>query len=389
MSALRVGVWGVFGHGNFGNEATLAAFLQQLDAARYAPVILTEDPEPAAAAHGVPARVVGAPFSERGGGRLTRALGALLNRIRYLGSAVRLAGDLDAVVLAGTGGLERAGAFGTPFEMWGLAVAARVRRRPVILLDVGVERLDDPVARFFARGVARAARYRSYRDLWSRDNMVANGFRDAAGDPVVTDMAFALEPKAATSRDDTRVVVGVIEIGGRGGDQTSARGRYIAAMAQLIVDLRSAGRSVVLVAGDDADLDTASEVADRVGRDVVSVDPASTPDELTLLMSGAGAVVASRYHTLIMSLIAQTPVVSIGYSRKHLEMLRQFGLPEVHQDIDEFESGEVAAQVQAVITDRPAIQERIVTGLRTARARLDAHWPEVHGAICGRSRARR
>lgn len=384
MSALRVGVWGVFGHGNYGNEATLAAFLQQLDDARHAPMILTEDPDPAAASHGVPARVVGVPYAGRAEGRPARTLGAMLNRVRYLGSAVRLAGDLDAVVLAGTGGLERAGAFGTPFEMWGVAVAARLRRRSVILLDVGVERLNDPVARFFARGVARAASYRSYRDLWSRENMVSNGFRAAIGDPVVTDMAFALESKAATSRDDSRVVVGVIEIGGRGGDQTSARGRYVAAMADLIAALRADGRTVVLIVGDDEDLATATELADQVGRDVVPIDTASSPEELTVLMSGAGAVVASRYHTLIMSLLARTPVVSVGYSRKHLEMLRQFGLPEVHQDIDEFDPGAVAAQVRSAIANRTAIQERIDDGLRTARARLDAHWPDVLAAIDGR-----
>ncbi|GAA1999767.1 polysaccharide pyruvyl transferase family protein [Microbacterium ulmi] len=384
MTSTRVGIWGVFGRGNYGNEATLEAFLAQLDPARFSPVILTEEPEAASGLHGIPARLVGSPVSG-GGNRIARALGALRNRAAYLRHALRIVGDLDSVVVAGSGGLEIAHAFGTPFEIWGLSVATRIKRKGFVLLDVGVDRIADPLARRFIRSTAAHAAYRSYRDERSRACMRDNGLAAASSDPVVTDMAFSLRPPLADDRDPQLVVFGVIDYGGpdRPGPGP-AHDSYVARCAAVIERLLTAGHRVVIVAGDDGDVSTGHEIAARFARGVVRVSDASTTDELVRVMSEARVVVASRYHTLIMAQMATTPVVSIGYNLKHLAMLEQLGVPAVHRDALDFDPDEVALLVEEAAANYDRLSVQVAEGVQAARERLEAHWPAVLAAISGR-----
>jgi polysaccharide pyruvyl transferase WcaK-like protein len=370
----------VFGHGNYGNEATLEAFLGQLDPARFTPLLLTNDAEAAGALHGVAARMVGGPVNGRSG-----RFGRVANRAGYLAGAFRAVRDCDAIVIAGTGGLEHAGAFGTPFEIWSLALASRILRRPFLLLDIGVDAHTSAAARFFARNAARLAAYRSYRDEQSRDNMAANGFR--GNDPVVTDMAFALRPTMSAERDERRVVVGVMAYSD---DGAGSGERYTDRCAELVASLLDRGLEVVVAVGDAEDIPAARTVVDRFAGRPVSLSPAKTPSELTALMSSAAGVVATRYHTLILALLARTPVVSIGYSAKHQAMQEQFELPSAHLLSGEFAPGDVVTLVDAMLADASSLQQTIDKGLAQAEDRLAAHWPVVLETITsGRTSGRK
>lgn len=388
MTPIRVGIWGVYGRGNYGNEAALAAFLDQLPRGCFAPVLITEAPDIASALHGVPARRIVRPVGPVRGGRVVSGLLTASNRMRYLVNAFRAAGTLDTIVIAGSGGLERygSGAFGTPFEVWSLAVAARLRRRPFVLLDIGVEYLPRRLARFFVRGAARRSVYRSYRDESSRESMAANGVRGTADDLVVTDMVFALKPTMAPERSRGTVVVGVMDYWGRDRehDALAVHDAYVARCRSLVALLIAGGHDVRVVGGDDEDLVFARDLIDAPGLEDVPVIHAASPSELTREMSAAAAVVATRYHTLIMSLLALTPAVSIGYGRKHQAMLAQLELPDTHRDIEDFSPAEVADLVDAAIRDAPTLRASIGTGVERAAARLEAQWPDLLSILSSR-----
>lgn len=382
---IRLGLWGVFGRGNFGNEATLTALLQRLDPARYESILFCEDPEAATAIHGLPARSLGRPFDGGSGGRAARARAAATNRLALLRDALDAVRSVDAVVIAGTGGLERygSGAFGTPFEIWALGRGSRVARRPFVLLDVGVETLPRRLARYFVRSAGRASGYRSYRDASARDSMVANGLRAAASDPVVTDLAFGLRLERSALAPAPTVDLGVMDYWGRDSSHESSEATHAAyadRCAGLVRELRSRGWRVRLIGGDDGDLQFARELAGTLG-DGTEVIDARTPQELVSEMSAAHVVIASRYHTLIMALLAGTPVLSIGYARKHGAMLEQLGLAAEHRDIEDFEPAEVAQAVTALAADREALTVRIDAAVEAARARLDAQAPTLDAVL--------
>lgn len=382
----RVGLWGVFGHGNYGNEATLTAFLNQLDSVRFEPLILTNNPHEASRLHGLPASPIGPPaYAAHGAAKLSQSISIAKNRASYLCGALRRVRALDSVVIVGTGGLEHAGAFGTPFEIWSLGLACRTLRRPFVLLNIGVDRAHSRVTRMFVRESGRLAAYRSYRDERSRLNMVATGLHAGAGDPVVTDMALSLEPPRAPVRDPRHVVVGVLDYDGVYGDDPSARDGYLRRCVRLVDGLCAEGYHVTIVAGDDDDVPTAQCIATRFPSDAVTLSKAKTPHELTVVMSEASTVIAARYHTLIMGLLAGTPIVSIGYSEKHRHILRQFSLPEVHRDSSEFDPADVVALVSESIAHQRHLSARIEEGLARARRQLDRNWEDALVTISRRS----
>lgn len=381
MPRIRVGIWGVFGRGNFGNEATLTAFLNRLGSEQYDSVLFCEDPDAATAIHGIPARRLGAPVDVASASGLRRTVATLANRLRLLTGAIRAARSVGSIVIAGTGGLERygSGAFGTPYEIWALGVGARISRRPFILLDIGVEVLPRPLARFFVRDAVRSATYRSYRDTASRKSVKDMGVRGTENDPVVTDLAFALQPPRAELRTTPAVSVGVMDYWGRDSSHESSETvheRYAAKCIELVKALREHGRAVRLVGGDDGDLVFARSLAETLADGIPVVD-ARSPNELVIELSGSEVVVASRYHTLIMSLLAGTPAVSIGYSEKHRSILLQLGLPEAHYDIESFDPEAVAAAVEEMASNRSEFSTAIEAGVDAARRRLDSQWPDV------------
>jgi polysaccharide pyruvyl transferase WcaK-like protein len=391
VSRLLVGAWGVFGTGNFGNEATLRAFLDRLDGERYEAVILCERPDAATALHGRRARLLGSPAVVVARGRLARTRGVIANRLALLRNAFRVVGELDAVALVGTGGLERygAGAFGTPFDMWALALAGRALGRPVLLLDVGIEVLPSRFARLFARGVARGSRYRAYRDEQSRANAAAMGMHGAAGDPVVTDLALGLPRPTPVARDGRLIVVGVMDYTGRADQGGEVATRYRERLAALVGALRRDGSRVRLVGGDEVDLRVAEEIAGRFDDPEVSVARGGTPESLMAAMRAASAVVATRYHTVIMALLAGTPTLSIGYGEKHRAMLRQLGLPALHFDVESFDPEQVAAQTMRLAAQQPDLTPRITAAVDAASDRLDAQWPTVERVLSARAGASR
>lgn len=373
----RVGIWGVFGHGNYGNEATLSAVLRRLKDEPVAPTILTISPERASREHGVPAQSIGAPAYGASSSRIRRLTHTLSNRVSYLLGAIRTTRTLDAVIIAGTGGLERTGPFGTPFEIWSLGVACRLLHRKFLLLDIGVDAPRDRLSAYFIRSAGQRATYRSYRDAQSRDNMTAAGLADSKGDPVCTDLAFDLAPGTESERVPRHIALGVMEYRGPDNDDTDARAHYLRRMTELADTLVERGFTITLVCGDDADMEAARTVAADCRCGELQISHARSPEDLISDLATASAAVATRYHTLIFALLAGTPVVSVGYSAKHGAMLAQLGLPELHSDSADFEPDAVATQIEQCAADFFPLHHDISAGTNEARRLLDTEWPRV------------
>jgi polysaccharide pyruvyl transferase WcaK-like protein len=296
-------------------------------------------------------------------------------------------------VVAGSGALERygSGTFGWPFEIWALAWSSRLARHPFVLLDIGVQSHPTALARFFVRGAANAASYRSYRDAPSREAMRAMGVRNAGLDPVVTDMAFTFHPVLPSRSPSSAVVLGVMDYRRRDSAQDESgdvRARYESSCVELVRVLRARGRVVRLVGGADDDLIVARQIA-RTLNDGTAVLDVNSPEELVAEMSSADVVVASRYHTLILALVAGTPVVSIGYGEKHRAMLEQFDLPDSHSDIESFDPEEIAITIEALASERTALSLRINARLKTARELLEDQWRDVDVILRSRKRKER
>ena len=201
----RIAVYGYWGVGNLGNEASLEAVLNYLREHHpraqlsciglNAPAIEHQ--------HGVPAVEMssyhGPPEAT---GRLVTVRKAW-SRMRDVPRTFAMVGDVDVVVVAGTGALEtslRIPVWGLPYWIFLITVMCRLRGKKLLILSVGVENPVDPVKRFFFRWTMRMADYCSFRDEKSLAAARAMGVRKKL-DGVFPDLAFALPVRPATTSD--------------------------------------------------------------------------------------------------------------------------------------------------------------------------------------------
>lgn len=370
---MKVGLFGLLGTGNLGNDGSLAAVLAHLRAEHpdAALSVFCSGPEVVAARHGVEAVPLNWYRAEY---RTASSIGAIVRKgLGKVVDVVRTASWVrrqDVVIVPGMGVLETTlplRPWGWPFSLFLLSLSGKLLGTRVVLLAVGAAPVGDRANRTLLVGAARLASYRSYRDEVSRDALTAMGL-DTTRDPVHTDLAFAL-PDPAAAVDPGTVGVGVMDYHGSNDDRHRAdeiHRDYVTRMTEFVRWLAEDGRRVRLFVGDHVD----EAVADRIaaGTEGVSVARTSTLDELMAEMARVERVVASRYHNVLAALKLGKPTVAVGYAAKSEALMAEMGLGEFCQDIRELDVERLAkqfttleerdAELRAVLAERNAEMTR-------------------------------
>ncbi|WP_406839256.1 polysaccharide pyruvyl transferase family protein [Streptomyces sp. AHU1] len=332
----RVGVFGLLGSGNLGNDGSLEAVLGYLrDRHPEAAVdALCGGPEAVTARYGIPATRLHWYRGEyrtasRAGAVAGKGLGKLVDVFRTAGWVRRH----DVVIVPGMGVLEATlplRPWGFPYALFLLCAAGRLSGAKVALVGVGAAPIGNRATRTLVRWSARLAAYRSYRDAPSRDAMRAMGV-DTTRDEVHPDLAFSLPapPAGAPSDPPGPVVVGVMAFHGSDDDRARAEEihrRYLDGTTRFVRTLVEEGRPVRLITGDDVDATVVSAILDAVDSPLVTVaEPASLADVMKET-AAADSVVATRYHNLICALKAGTPTLALSYAAKSDALMAQMGL---------------------------------------------------------------
>ncbi|MGD9829064.1 MAG: polysaccharide pyruvyl transferase family protein [Hyphomicrobiaceae bacterium] len=389
-NARRILLLGNFGSHNLGNEGSLEAMLDFLREAYPAAEIACAcwAPDIARSAHGIEGlQLRGAEF---------QSSAARLANLLTLGNARRLASFLEAyrtmrrfdvVIVPGTGILDdfREAWHAMPYALLRWSVAARLARRPLLLVCIGAGPITHPVSRHFMLWAARLASFRSYRDPASRRYMASIGL-DVSRDPVVPDIAFRLPaPAASPVRTGSHpLVVGVGIMAYRGWTHSAANGddiydAYIAKMAHFVGWLLEQGHAVRLVIGERSDAGAVSDVAQRVGvaltrgtprAGALVSDPASSLHDLMRQLSDTDIVVATRYHNVVCALRVGKPVISLGYAAKHDELQEAAGLGDFCQHVETLDVERLKLQFACMQAARAALSARVAAKVEEFRRQL-------------------
>jgi polysaccharide pyruvyl transferase WcaK-like protein len=361
-------MFGLFGIGNFGNEASLAAAVvatrRALTKARV--TTISANPVRVEAEHGIPGVWID-PSGRLGhlvtGGRLRRLVLRPLLEVARLVLAVRHLRRIDLVIVPGTGVLDDYGQRPDQFPLsvarW--AAAARVARTRLVYLGIGAGPIAHPVSRRLMRFGASQAAFISYRDEGSRRFMASIG-RDTASDEVWPDLVFAQERDlGGLPRDDRpfTVALGVMNYKGWSGTSDEAHARYIARMTDLGAALRAARYALQFVIGEDSDLQAARIVAKRLGEPEATVVHAVDLEDVCATLETADVLVSSRYHNLIAALLTGVPAVSLSYADKNDQLLGAFGLGEFCHGIETFDIDRVLAQLDTIRRHHAALADGI------------------------------
>lgn len=399
--APRIAFFGNFGTGNLGNECTLAAILARaralLPAARM--LVVCVDAEATARAHQVeaveifPARRDGVARRGRLPSRIVRRV---LGEIETARTAVRVMRRADLLIVPGTGILNdcREGPFGLLYELWKWTLAARVCGRRVCFASVGVEHLDHRLSRLFVRTSLRLAASRTYRDEQSRERIRQMGFA-ADRDRIFPDLAFSLpesllRAKAPPARADAvpTVSVGPYDLRVRAsGPLHLSYEEYVERLTAFVLWLIEGGRRVRLILGDTRydvqvtrDMLAALEARGvRPGDGRLVHEPVSSFVELIAHLRDSTAVVASRFHNVILALLLGRPVLSVSYNPKVTAVMESVGLGRYVQAIGDLDGERLAAQFLELEQNAGPLSEAILAKARQYRGDLEEEYRILFG----------
>ncbi|MGW8761653.1 polysaccharide pyruvyl transferase family protein [Streptomyces sp. NPDC055815] len=366
---IRVGVFGLLGSGNLGNDGSLEAILGYLRAEHPEAVVdaLCGGPEVVSARFGIPATRLNWYRGEyrtasRAGSIASKAAGKFVDVFRTAAWVRRH----DVVIVPGMGVLEATlplRPWGFPYALFLLCASGRLFGTRVALVSVGAAAIRNRPTRVLVRWSARFATYRSYRDTQARDAIRAMGV-DTARDEVYPDLAFSLPavPSSGLPASPGPVCVGVMAFHGGNDDRDLAEEihrRYLDGTIRFVRALVEDGRPVRLLTGDAVDAPVVDAILDAVDSPLVTAAEASSLADLMKELAAADSAVAIRYHNLICALKAGTPVLAVTYAAKSEALMDGMGLGAYCHPAREVDADRLLDQFRA-LEERSAELRRIL-----------------------------
>ncbi|HZJ65259.1 MAG TPA: polysaccharide pyruvyl transferase family protein [Kofleriaceae bacterium] len=439
MRPLRVAFVSPSGLGNLGDAAIIEAFLAGLRRRRPGAEIVgfTLNPTDTQVRHGVDAQTCGAfslphytirraprnaagepggpsdaPGDDANGDepaprlrRLRRAVAAIpgarqgrravamaIAELRHQREvAARLAG-FDHVVVSGGGQLDEfwGGPFGHPYTLYRFSRAARRAGARFDILSVGTGTLATALGRRFVRRALAASSYRSFRDARSRE--LAGVAGAAASDPIVPDLAYGLPLSGAAPPPRVRRLIGVAPMcyaDPRVWPKPDAA-RYehhLASMAAIAARAVRGGHEVAMFGTDRPDRAPVDECHARaVGqltgdeRARLWVNPVDSVAALMALLAACDAVVAARFHGVLLAHVVGCPVIAVSHERKVATLMSEIGHEAYCFLIDELDPPAASAALDRVLAQRDAVSAHIREVAADYRRRVDSQWDAVFGA---------
>ena len=380
-----MGLFGLLGSGNIGNDGSMEAVLSYLRTAHSDAVLdaMCAGPDRMEARYGVAATPL--QWHQDDG----RASGVTAMVAKVLAKGIdpfRIASWVrkhDVVIVPGAGAFEATlpiRPWGLPYSLLLMCASGKLFGTKVAFVSVGANVIGKRMTRWLSTTSARLAFYRSYRDVLSQEAMQQRGL-DAAKDPVFPDLVFALPTPPHGAGDPQMVGVGVMAYYGSNDDRADAdkiHARYMETMKGFVRWLIDNDYRIRLFAGDNRHDDSVVQeiLADlRSNRPHLESawavgNPVTSLTDLMREIAPVGSVVAIRYHNVISALKLSKPTLSLSYATKHDVLmagvgLSEFCLPARTVDLDQLK--ERFTQLQARSAElRAAVSERNATTMGQA-----------------------
>ena len=400
----RVGLFGILGSGNSGNDASMETVLEYLAAAHPDAIV---DAMGGGTAERMRARygIAVSPlywYSRHEG----RTSGFMVRPLKALGKGLDVFRTMswvrrhDVVISPGTGPLELSlpvRPWGYPFTLFVVTLSGRLFRTKVAFVSVGAGPVKQRTSRWLSNATARLAYYRSYRDEFSLEAMRQRGI-DTSRDRVYPDLVFGVPAPPYEPGDLNVVGVGVMAYYGGNDDRRQAaeiHSSYVEKMTEFTRWLVNSGHQVRLFGGDSKfDWDVADQLMAAVRRDrpdlgpsAITAERADSYTDLMRLMSPMGMVVATRYHNVMCALKLCKPTISLGYSPKFAVMMTDMGLGEFNHSASSFSIAQLIEQFEAIKTRHAELRQRMADRNAANKRALDDQFAVLSQALFGADKA--
>jgi polysaccharide pyruvyl transferase WcaK-like protein len=310
------------------------------------------------------------------------AVRSVFTELRWLVRAWRFVGQLDLVVIAGSGQIcdTWGGALGQPYSMARWACLAKLRGRRFAIMSVGASRLQGWLSRRLTAFAVRRADYLSCRDP---ESIALVRELVPGSDPrMVYDLAStlpALEAARNPAAAAKTVAISPMSFGRVGSWPNEAQDlyqRYIRALSGLTLALGRDGWNITLFMTSGADGRALTELIEMVRAEEPAIAEGfkvvrpPTLAQLFDAISPCRLVVASRLHGVILSHLLEKPVLAISFDPKVDSHITQFGQEDFRLDIGNVDAPTLQARFAAL----EQAAESVTEAVRRAR---ESYAPDV------------
>ncbi len=404
----RIAVFGHFDGTNLGNEATLQAALYHLR--RIQPdaevTSICTGPQTAAATHQIRAIPIGRIYfkfwSPRNplGKAARKFCVAMGEPIRWLEGIVTLWGT-DILIVPGTGLLTDAyGLTGWgPYSLFRWSVTAKICRCRLAFVSVGAGPFYSAVGKFCVRSILSLADFRSYRDESTVHYLQGIGI-SADRDQVFPDLAFSLPKNAISSRDSTMRAGAVIGLGvmewadrySKQGPSDAAQAAYFQALAKTARWLLARGYNIRLLIGDLCGRTRKTGVPAIARRSIrqamtprIIDEPIHSVDDLMSQIAATDAVVATRFHNILLALLCEKPVISISFHHKCDSLMAAMGMSDYCLNSGDLEPDRLIETFCRLEVNADALKPLIKERIKRFRDALDQQYQLLLNGTQGES----
>jgi polysaccharide pyruvyl transferase WcaK-like protein len=432
----RIGIFGHVGNGNLGDEAIIAAVIQNVkrrcpNAQIYGFTINPEDTEKRHKMIAFPIRRVQKlrgnksdltankstkrpqVFTEQIKSKLKtlRLAYALLRgmkkswdilwgsiaELRFLVQCYRNLKGIDLLIIAGSQQLIDyiGGPWAHSYTLFKWTLLAKAVNAKVAFVSMGAGPIHSPLGKFLARKSLSLASYRSYRDETSRIFVETLGV--SGQHSVFPDLVYSLQIDASLTNgrgQEALPIVGINPVpfsdeqywpGANANNYES----YINKLASFALWVIQRGYRVLFFPTqfhlDPPVIDDIKNIlkvkADRDLNQCIVDKPIFSFDDLVSAICMTDIVVATRFHGIIIPYVLDRPVLGIAYQRKTVDLMAQMGQSEYVVDINSFDADSLKARFVLLESRSAAIKAEIQQRKSVFRQTLQNQYDQLLGLI--------
>jgi polysaccharide pyruvyl transferase WcaK-like protein len=359
----RVGVFGLLGSGNLGNDGSLEVVLNYLRRSHSDSTIdaMCVGATKVENSYGIGATPLYCATRFQKSAFFTSTVGRVLGKLLDVFRIAAWVRQHGVVIVPGMGVLETSlplRFWQDPYALFWLCLFGRVFRTKVALVSVGASEVNQWSIRVLLNFAARFCFYVSYRDNVSLEAMRQRGV-DTSRHHVYPDLVYGYPVPSDTCSDDKTVGVGVMAYSGGNDDRNRAselNEHYTSTMRTFLLWLVDSGYQVRLLTGDTkADDPIIWEMRDDIYRlrpglasKMVEIPSITSMSELVNELSGVGSVVATRFHNVLCALMLGKPTIAVGYSAKHRSAMEDLGMSSLCHSPEDLDAQTIIEQFRTL-----------------------------------------
>ena len=279
----------------------------------------------------------------------------------FLKKAKQKLQTLDAVMICGSNQFldNFGGPWGFPYTLLKWVLLAGSTGTKIYIVSVGAGPLSHPISYWMLKRVLRRADYVSYRDYGSKKLIEDNLSTVPA--PVYPDLAHSLKTSASNGRSNIkryRVAINPMPVFDGRYWHTSDLHKYqtyVEHVASFALYLINRGFEVNLYNNHPKDSLVVDDIMDQLRVlnvshcEKIHVTRNHEVQELIDTIAAADIVVATRFHSTILPLRLEKPVLGICYHRKSKELLTDVGLGQFCVNINNFTAKELCNKFDLLV----------------------------------------